>query len=713
MNDLHTNLSRISGILKQSPDDRINIFNKVKQVWNDALPSWIHHNTYDEYCRDTAQRPLRRGLTKRNTVPLTQAAPVEVYSDIAVSNSGNENTAPLVATHTTQLCVIGGMSESPKYLESTRLEDDAINGRTKNKGPDIDHESGPEKNVCDLETESYKGETPYTTGDRVGCAGGVSRTEDRESEQSAKTSSKEKLADQNDQDAIFADLSPIIPEDDLRDMYSHDADQTLYETDATGAAVEGAEPTTATEEDAITDNSHNTLSPIPALARSQDTMANLQNDLTVRATQNSQVTSTPGETNTVDSESSRKNLTPHPLEVTRFTATSSGIEVQDAQDDRSGIDKRAQEHVEIAGLRRDSLCESTADKERASTCNGPRRDSASHITGEGGDEWRMTFRRTSIGAFNLDRADLDTDQQPDLDAGDDGHSLIFPVPMAAAFSKSEQNTNPDKAHHYALRRRPSTSGRNTTKKTCAGSGKKRKSPVKQLRSNAKKAKPLKCNAKFTVIPNSLLPLSDCLVQPAEIHAKISNRLNTHDTDVTLMLTRLFYAIGSPESFYQLKIACTGVWNMSALSLSDNYGSIPPMRALDKLDVDVSVEPFLRRYHLAGLVASRDRGQAHYLAQDCRTQQPRLLRFGYTKPRAENTTGGTRLAMRQALKDLLLESYPNLYSVAETDPEYKSKLATLNQRLCSGRHWRALEDRYSSGILSLIPTGDTVCLFNSR
>ena len=663
---------------------------------------------YNEYCRDTTQRPLRRELTKCNTVPLTQAASVMVNSDTAVSSSANENTALSVATHTTQLCGIGGNSESTKCLESTTLEDDAINGRANSERPDNNHETGTEKNAC--ETGVQKGETPYVTDDIAVYAGGVSRTGDPENERSAETSSKEKLVDQSDQDEIFADLRPFVPDDDFRDMYSHDADQVLYETGTTGTAVEGPKPTTPVEEDA---NSYNTPSPIPALDRSQDTVADLQNDFTIRASKYSQVASTLGETTTVYSESSQQKLTPHPLEVTGYTATSSGIEVQDKQHGGGGMDRRAKEHVGVSGLRRDSLCESMADEERASICNGPQRDSASHIIEDSDDEWRMTSRCTSIGAFNLDRADSDTYQPPGMDTEDDGHSLISPGSTAVAFSKPEQDMNPDRDQQYALRPRPSTSDRDTTKKTSAGSGKKRKSPVKTLRSNAKKAKILECNANFAVIPNSLLPLSDCLVQPAEIHAKISKRLNTHNTDLTLMLTRLFYAIGSPESFYQLKVACAGVWNMSALSLSDRHGSIPPLRALDKLDVDVSVEPILRRYYLAELVASRDRRQAHYRAQDCRMQQPRLLRFGYTKPRAENATRGTRLATRQALKDLLLESYPNLRKVAETNPEYKSKLAIMNQRLCSGRHWRTLEEQYSSGILSLIPTGDTVCLFNSR
>ena len=710
LNDLHNNLNRISGILEEFPDDRKNIFNKVEQVWNDALLSWKHHCMYNEYCRDTTQRPLRRELTKCNTVPLTQAASVMVNSDIAVSNSENEKTALSVATHTTQLCSIGGNSESAKCLEPIRLEDDAINGRANSERPDINHETGTEKNACDLETGVQKGETPYITDDISGYAGGVSRTGDPENERLAETSSKEKLVDQSDQDAIFADLRPFVPEDDFRDIYSHDADQLLYETGTTGTAVEGPKPTTPVEEDA---NSYNTPSPIPASDRGQDTVADVQNDFTIRASQYSQVASTLGETTTVYSESSQKNVTPHHLEVIRYTATSSGNEVQDKLDGGDGMDRRAKEHVGVSGLRRDSLYESMADEERASICDGPRRDSASHMTGDSDDEWRMASERTSIGAFNLDRANTDTDQPPGMDTEDDGHSLISPGPTAAAFSKPQQDMNPDGDQHHALRPRLSTSDRDTTKKTSAGSSKKRKSPVKQLRSNAKQAKILECNANFAVIPNSLLPLSDCLVQPAEIHAKISKRLNTHNTDLKLMLTRLFYAIGSPESFYQLKVACTGVWNMSALSLSDSHGSIPPLRALDKLDVDVSVEPILRRYYLAELVASRDRRQAHYGAQDCRMQQPRLLRFGYTKPRAESATRGTRLATRQALKDLLLESYPNLRKVAETDPEYKSKLAILNQRLCNGRHWRTLEERYSSGILSLIPTGDTVCLFNSR
>ena len=43
-----------------------------------------------------------------------------------------------------------------------------------------------------------------------------------------------------------------------------------------------------------------------------------------------------------------------------YTATSSGIEVQDKQDGGDGMDRRAKEHVGVSGLRRGSLCESMA-----------------------------------------------------------------------------------------------------------------------------------------------------------------------------------------------------------------------------------------------------------------------------------------------------------------------------------------------------------------
>lgn len=152
----------------------------------------------NEYCRDTTERPLRRGLMKCNTVPLTQVAPVEVYSDIAVSNSENENIAPSVATHTTQLCVIGGVSERSRCLESTRLVDDATNGRANSEGPDINHETETEKNACDLETGVHKAKTPYIKDDIAGYAEGASRIGDPESERSAETSSMEKPVDQSD-----------------------------------------------------------------------------------------------------------------------------------------------------------------------------------------------------------------------------------------------------------------------------------------------------------------------------------------------------------------------------------------------------------------------------------------------------------------------------------------------------------------------------------
>jgi hypothetical protein len=136
----------------------------------------------------------------------------------------------------------------------------------------------------------------------------------------------------------------------------------------------------------------------------------------------------------------------------------------------------------------------------------------------------------------------------------------------------------------------------------------------------------------TTLPRCLKSFPQDLVRPEEIYTEITARLKVDDSALTVMLTRVFYAIGSPESFRQLKVACTVVRKRHGLSVPADDGTGPQspqalgskaLRALDKLDVEASVQSNLRRDYLANLVRDRGHRQNHHRDKGPK-MRPRIL-----------------------------------------------------------------------------------------
>ena len=148
-----------------------------------------------------------------------------------------------------------------------------------------------------------------------------------------------------------------------------------------------------------------------------------------------------------------------------------------------------------------------------------------------------------------------------------------------------------------------------------------------------------------------------------------------------------------------------------------------MQTLDKLDVATSLNRILRRFHLARLLDYRVRQEEHH-----RSQQPqrttRRLKYGQERiellsrrlnennpiiqPGTKSRQSGR--ADTKALDDLMVELYPHspkpiTGQPKSTDLEYQQKHRKLKNRLNSARNWYLLQQRFSPGILALVPCGD--------
>ena len=79
-----------------------------------------------------------------------------------------------------------------------------------------------------------------------------------------------------------------------------------------------------------------------------------------------------------------------------------------------------------------------------------------------------------------------------------------------------------------------------------------------------------------------------------------------------MLTRLFFAIASPDAFYQLRDACTSIRENGASTILQPTNSVAQtIQALDNLEIAVLINSILRRYHLTRLVDYRNERESYY------------------------------------------------------------------------------------------------------
>ncbi len=190
-----------------------------------------------------------------------------------------------------------------------------------------------------------------------------------------------------------------------------------------------------------------------------------------------------------------------------------------------------------------------------------------------------------------------------------------------------------------------------------------------------------------------------LIQPTGLHQTLASRSRSEDPSSMEVLTRLFYAIGSPDAFYQLHHACKASRQVQELRTPQLTNSISEaMQALDQLDVTVIAPSILRRFYLATLVTHRHDRERHH-----QSQRPERRIRSRNSPAEERF----KRADTAALADMMAEAYPNLKPTrkrsAALHDEYQKKLSSLKIRLREGRNWYMMQQRFSSGILALVPT----------
>jgi hypothetical protein len=142
-----------------------------------------------------------------------------------------------------------------------------------------------------------------------------------------------------------------------------------------------------------------------------------------------------------------------------------------------------------------------------------------------------------------------------------------------------------------------------------------------------------------------------------------------------------------------------------LTQSFEFYSLYWSQALDNLEIATSTNSILCWYHLTRLIDHRNELENHHKVQ--RPEQASRKIF------TENEGYGRVSSL--ALADLMVQAYPDLEKPQRRWREvaYQRKLKSLQNRLSSGRNWHLLQQRFSPGILALVPTSGHYNIQNSE
>jgi len=180
-----------------------------------------------------------------------------------------------------------------------------------------------------------------------------------------------------------------------------------------------------------------------------------------------------------------------------------------------------------------------------------------------------------------------------------------------------------------------------------------------------------------------------------------------------LLTRLFFSIASPAAFADLRGACFVARNKGETRRPQSTNTVSQtIQALDKLDSASFADTIARRYHCVQLVTKRNELEEYYKNQEPRHKTRRSLKLQDSTATTEGVAKpheGFGRASSLALADLMAEAYPELTPPrrhrAATGNQYERRYKSLKSRLGAGRNWHLMEERFSSGILPLVPVGD--------
>jgi hypothetical protein len=150
-----------------------------------------------------------------------------------------------------------------------------------------------------------------------------------------------------------------------------------------------------------------------------------------------------------------------------------------------------------------------------------------------------------------------------------------------------------------------------------------------------------------------------------------------------------------------------------------------MEALDNLDATSTAARILRRYFLVKLLDFRREREDYHKATQQKPRSKRQFKYNLDKiellklnrtssnntaqsPRVQGRTVKARRADSQAIEDLLTIIHPEHVSCGGTrrhrSARHQKAAAKLKSRLSCARNWYHFSQRFSPGILALIPSG---------
>jgi hypothetical protein len=297
--------------------------------------------------------------------------------------------------------------------------------------------------------------------------------------------------------------------------------------------------------------------------------------------------------------------------------------------------------------------------------------------------------------------------------GNNGHDDMAQKETKSGKNNKKVNSSvQEKESKYSMRARGKKAVFPTERSSARESKRdsKRKSSSQEVVDNRSKRSKTRVSTGITDIGSlkGLEHIPKDTIQPAEVYKIFINRSQSEDHDGMWLLTRLFFAIASPDAFYQLRDACTSVRENNALTILPSTNSIAQtIQALDSLEIAASTNSVLRRYHLTRLVDHRNERESHHKDQ----QSERALRS------VKDSSEGYGRASSKALTDLMAQAYPELKPPqrgrGRSEDEYQRRLKSLKNRIGSGRNWNLMQQKFSPGILALVPTGGEYNIQNSE
>jgi hypothetical protein len=209
------------------------------------------------------------------------------------------------------------------------------------------------------------------------------------------------------------------------------------------------------------------------------------------------------------------------------------------------------------------------------------------------------------------------------------------------------------------------------------------------------------------LTTELAPIAKKILEPDEICRILTERAEPkyHEKEVPFLVL-LFFAIASPPAFKQLAETCATARQPHDLEIPNSTNdNTTLMRALDALESGTTIRVILRRFFLVRLWDQRLQLQDYYN----RRKSARIAAQRSSRTPVDDADVSGR-ADSIALRKLLTMFYPHLKEPSEGDPaadkgEYGEKYRKLKNRLSSARNWHALQQRFSPGILALVPCGE--------